>query len=101
MAKLTSRLEICKALNITCYVPCVSPLYSCRKGEFPSCVGAQWPQDESLVDGTNLGLPVMGIFMNDVGYQLENSGVTPDIEVTISPQVRIPSFSLGLVVGVR
>lgn len=46
-------------------------------------------QDEVLVDGTCVGVPVMGIWMNDVGFALENAGVTPDIMVPIAPQVRV------------
>jgi C-terminal processing protease CtpA/Prc len=37
------------------------------------------------VDGTSLGLPVMGIHMHDVGFSLENRGVAPDLHVPIAP----------------
>jgi tricorn protease len=42
---------------------------------------------DTLIDGTALALPVVGIFFSQGGYLLENRGVTPDIIVNISPQV--------------
>lgn len=39
------------------------------------------------MDGTTIGLPVMGIFMRDKGYDLENCGVVPNMQIQRSPQV--------------
>ena len=41
----------------------------------------------ALIDGTTLALPVVGVYFNVGGFELENRGVVPDIVVTISPQV--------------
>jgi tricorn protease len=43
-----------------------------------------WPQ-QSLVDGTVTTQPEFSLWFMDVGYQVENFGTVPDIEVEIGP----------------
>ncbi len=43
-----------------------------------------WPQ-QTLVDGTVTTQPEFGYWFDDVGYQVENYGTDPDIEVVITP----------------
>jgi tricorn protease len=43
-----------------------------------------WPQ-QSLVDGTITTQPEFGTWFSDVGYEVENYGTTPDIEVVVAP----------------
>ncbi len=44
-----------------------------------------WPQ-QSLVDGTVTTQPEFATWFTDVGYQIENYGTDPDIEVANTPQ---------------
>ncbi len=44
-----------------------------------------WPQ-QSLVDGTVTTQPEFAHWFEDVGFEIENYGTDPDIEVQISPQ---------------
>ncbi len=43
-----------------------------------------WPQ-QSLVDGTVTTQPEYALWFSDVGYQIENYGTDPDIEVVNTP----------------
>ena len=58
-----------------------------------------WPQ-QALVDGTVTTQPEYGSWFDDVGYDVENYGTDPDIEVVISPQDwaagRDPQMDRGL-----
>jgi tricorn protease len=58
-----------------------------------------WPQ-QSLVDGTVTTQPEFSLWFMDVGYQLENFGTVPDIEVEMSPddyrQGRDPQLERGI-----
>ncbi|MPZ54361.1 MAG: peptidase, partial [Acidimicrobiia bacterium] len=44
-----------------------------------------WPQ-QTLMDGTVTTQPEFGYWFDDVGYQVENYGTDPDIEVFITPE---------------
>ena len=44
-----------------------------------------WPQ-QSLVDGTITTQPEFSNWFEDVGWEVENYGTDPDIEVVITPQ---------------
>jgi len=58
-----------------------------------------WPQ-QALVDGTVTTQPEYGSWFDDVGYEVENYGTDPDIEVAIAPQDwaagRDPQMDRGL-----
>ena len=58
-----------------------------------------WPQ-QALVDGTVTTQPEYGSWFDDVGYEVENYGTDPDIEVVIAPQDwvagRDPQMESGL-----
>jgi len=43
-----------------------------------------WPQ-QSLVDGTVTTQPEFGTWFADVGFEVENRGTDPDIEVVVAP----------------
>jgi tricorn protease len=57
-----------------------------------------WPQ-HALVDGTVTTQPEFGTWFSDVGFQVENRGTDPDIEVVIPPHVneRDPQLERGIV----
>jgi tricorn protease len=57
-----------------------------------------WPQ-QSLVDGTVTTQPEFHTWFTDVGYAVENYGVTPDLEVVNSPQDYARAFDRQLEVG--
>jgi tricorn protease len=40
----------------------------------------------SLVDGTRVTQPRYAFWFDDVGWEVENRGVAPDVEVVIRPQ---------------
>ncbi len=44
-----------------------------------------WPRNE-LNDGTITTQPEYSFWFNDVGYNIENKGTEPDIEVEITPK---------------
>jgi tricorn protease len=58
-----------------------------------------WPQ-QSLVDGTITTQPEFSSWFEDVGWEVENYGTDPDIEVVIKPQDyaagRDPQLEVGL-----
>lgn len=56
-----------------------------NRGKASTRTTTECAQDETLVDGTSLGIPVMGIHMHDVGFSLENCGVQPDMQVAMAP----------------